>query len=249
MARPAKGRSSGSFGPLPSKADDELGWPAAEVAQDGVGELAFHLDVFFARNGIARAAVCRAGVAEQLAEEVRQEVGQDFLFLELVRLAAGEQLGPFLELRPQAQHRIRQGKGGDVGANHVGAEQGFCFDGHSGLPFSSRRVGGNGGGSEQGGTVRGVGSFRRANVEDSQSYPPQARSHMSPIANGLKLFVVGESTGNPTDWDWVCHRAIVAARSAEEAVRLVPACGPRVSEIRLSEPMVLCYEEDDGSRE
>ena len=59
-----------------------LSGPPAEVAQNGVGELALHLDVLLAGKRVARAAVRRAGVAEQLAKEVGQEVGQDFLFLE-----------------------------------------------------------------------------------------------------------------------------------------------------------------------
>ena len=75
------------FRPFALQGDDELVRPAAEVAQHGVGELAFHLDVFLPGYGVARAAVRRPGVAEQLAEEVGQEVGQDFLFLERVRLA------------------------------------------------------------------------------------------------------------------------------------------------------------------
>ncbi len=93
-ATAGKGAVQRVFGPFALQGDDEPLRPAAEVAQDGVGELAVHLDVFLARNGVARAAVRRAGVAEQFAKEVGEEVGQDLLLLERVRLARAEQVGP-----------------------------------------------------------------------------------------------------------------------------------------------------------
>ena len=107
-----------------------LSGPAAEVAQNGVGKLAFHLDVLLAGNGVARAAVRRAGVAEQLAKEVGQEVGQDFLFLERVGLARREQVGPVLQLRAEGVNMGRQLETGKMRAENVGAEQRFGFDGH-----------------------------------------------------------------------------------------------------------------------
>ena len=85
-----------------------LSGPAAEVAQNGVGKLAVHLDVLLAGNRVARAAVRRAGVAE-LAKEVGQEVRQDFLFLEGVGLAGRQQVGPMLQLGP-TEELLRPGR-------------------------------------------------------------------------------------------------------------------------------------------
>ena len=109
-----------------------LSGPAAEVAQNGVGKLALHLDVLLAGNGVARAAVRRAGVAEQLAKEVGQEVGQDFLFLEGVRLARREQVGPVLQLGAEGVNVGRQLESRKVRAENIGAEQRLGFDGHGG---------------------------------------------------------------------------------------------------------------------
>jgi hypothetical protein len=45
-----------------------------ETAQDGISEFAVHLDVAFAGKGIGVALSRRAGVAEQAAEDVGEEV-------------------------------------------------------------------------------------------------------------------------------------------------------------------------------
>ena len=108
--------------------------PAAEVAQHGVGELAVHLDVLLARDGVARAAVRRAGVAEQLAKEVGQEVGEDFLFLECVRLAGRQQVGPMLQLGAKGVDVRRQPEARKVAAENVGAEKRLGFNGQGGEP-------------------------------------------------------------------------------------------------------------------
>jgi len=61
---------------------DEPIRPRAEIAQHGVGELAVHLHVLFTGDRVSAAAVWGARVAENLAEQVGQEIGQDLLFLE-----------------------------------------------------------------------------------------------------------------------------------------------------------------------
>lgn len=62
----------------------------------------------------------------------------------------------------------------------------------------------------------------------------------------LKLFIVGEPSGNPADWSVECYRAYVFARSAEEALMLVSMGDEPVAEIVPEEPMVLVVEKDDG---
>lgn len=55
----------------------------------------------------------------------------------------------------------------------------------------------------------------------------------------LKLYVVGEDSGDPTDWERWRFYQIVCAGSAEEAERL--SCAPKgsVAEIPLDRPMVI----------
>jgi hypothetical protein len=63
----------------------------------------------------------------------------------------------------------------------------------------------------------------------------------------LKLFVVGENSGNPNDWSTVGWRALVAAQTPEQAVSLAPRLcrAGGVAQLDVSEPMVL-FEEENG---
>ena len=99
-----------------------LSAPRAEVAQNGIGKLAFHFDVLLARNGVAWATVGRAGIAEQFAKEVGQEVREDFLFLERVCLARRQQVSPVLQLGAQVVNMGRQLETGKMSAENIGAE-------------------------------------------------------------------------------------------------------------------------------
>jgi hypothetical protein len=66
------------------------------------------------------------------------------------------------------------------------------------------------------------------------------------LANGLKLYVVGERSGNPCDWSNF-RRVYVAAHNAEEAVVIAGEGNDEpVAEIVLDEPEVLFVEEDMG---
>ena len=56
----------------------------------------------------------------------------------------------------------------------------------------------------------------------------------------LKLYVVGESSGNPDDW-FDCERAFVIASSPEDAARLVDGNVALVAEVDAREPLVLSY--------
>jgi len=68
--------------------------------------------------------------------------------------------------------------------------------------------------------------------------------------NGLKLYVVGERSGNPADWPVECARAYVVARDPEEARALARMGDDEpVAEVAPEEPMVLLYEEDNGIEE
>ena len=68
--------------------------------------------------------------------------------------------------------------------------------------------------------------------------------------NGLKLYVVGERSGDPADWPVQCARAYVVAHDADEARALARMGGDRpVAEVAPGEPTVLLYEEDNGLEE
>ena len=66
------------------------------------------------------------------------------------------------------------------------------------------------------------------------------------MVNGLKLYVVGERSGNPADWPVMCYRAYVVARTPDEARDLAKMPNEPVAEIAPDEPQVLVYEEDNG---
>ncbi len=58
----------------------------------------------------------------------------------------------------------------------------------------------------------------------------------------FKLFIVGESSGNPEDWTpWNPHRAIVVAHDKEEAISLVDSAAS-VAEIPLTRAVKLMSE-------
>jgi hypothetical protein len=67
----------------------------------GVGELAVDLDMMLAGQRVPVRIVGRTGVAQHAVEVHRQELGQQFLFLELVGPAGAEQTGPIGQLPAQ----------------------------------------------------------------------------------------------------------------------------------------------------
>jgi hypothetical protein len=72
---------------------------------------------------------------------------------------------------------------------------------------------------------------------------------VNPPDNRLRLFVVGEKSGDVSEWPVLGSRAYVVAHTPEEAVSLADSYGPNVAELDLSacEPQVLFVEEDYGS--
>ena len=71
-------------------------------------------------------------------------------------------------------------------------------------------------------------------------------SNAGAIVNNLKLFVVGESSGDPSDWHELGRRAIVVAHDAEEAASMVDYCGTGVAELSFTSPIVIYIEENYG---
>ncbi len=118
-----------------------------ELAEHGVGELAVHLDVFLAGERVAVLVVDRPRVAEDPAEDVGQEVGEEFLLLERVGLGRPEQPGPAGERFACCPDIAGQMEAGEVGAENVGPEQRLGFDGHA-CPQSS--------GTQSSGTIKTV---------------------------------------------------------------------------------------------
>ncbi len=60
----------------------------------------------------------------------------------------------------------------------------------------------------------------------------------------LKLFVVGESSGNPDEWRSPCGDAIVIAESAESALRMWPHLGSMATEVVMEKPAILHVQQD-----
>ena len=139
-------------GALAFQDGDELLLVLLEAAQDGIGELAVHLDVAFAGEGVVAADVSRrtlfpgnmaptdvggyarnsgrAGVAEQAAEDVGEEVGEQLGFLELVGAAGGDEAGPVLEFGLPGRRLLRQVEGPHLLAQDFRVEERFGFDSH-----------------------------------------------------------------------------------------------------------------------
>ena len=101
-----------------------------ELAEHGVGELAVHLNVLLAGEAVAVFVVNRPVVAENPAEDVGEEVGEEFLLLERVGLGRPEQPGPAAEGLPHSRYVAGQIEAGKARAENVGAEKRLCFYGH-----------------------------------------------------------------------------------------------------------------------
>ncbi len=69
-----------------------------EPAQHGIGDLAVHLDVPFAGKSYSLPRFRRAGIAEQAAKNVGEEIREQSGLFEIVRAARGDEAGPVLEL-------------------------------------------------------------------------------------------------------------------------------------------------------
>ncbi len=101
-----------------------------EAAQDGIGELPVHLDVAFAGKRVGVGGLGRAGVAEQPAEDVGQEVGEQGGFLELVSPAGGDEAGPVLEFGLPGGGLLWQDERPHLLAQDFRVEERFGFEGH-----------------------------------------------------------------------------------------------------------------------
>jgi hypothetical protein len=90
---------------------DELLLVLLEAAQDGIGDLAVHLDVPFLGKGEGIRRGGRAGVTEQAAEDVGEEVREQSRFLEIVGAARSNEAGLVLEFGLPVGRALRQVEG------------------------------------------------------------------------------------------------------------------------------------------
>ena len=74
----------------------------------------------------------RAGVAEDAAEDVGEEIRQQSGFLEIVGAAGGDEAGPVLEFGLPVRDTFRQGEGADLLADDLRVKEGLGFDSHVG---------------------------------------------------------------------------------------------------------------------
>lgn len=80
--------------PLALQRDHEFA-VSVEFAQDGIGVFAIHFDVLLAGERVAVRSGSWAGIPQQGAKEVSQEIGQELFFGQLVRLRRRDQTLPF----------------------------------------------------------------------------------------------------------------------------------------------------------
>jgi hypothetical protein len=109
---------------------DELLLALLEAAQHGIGDLAVHLDVTFAGEGEGVSGGGGAGVAEQAAEDVGQEVRQQGGFLEFIGAAGSDEPAPVLEFGLPLRHALRQVEGPHPLADDFRVEERFGFERH-----------------------------------------------------------------------------------------------------------------------
>lgn len=71
---------------------------------------------------------------------------------------------------------------------------------------------------------------------------------MSERKEELRLFVVGESSGDPNEWRWLGTLRLILARSQEEAIELAggPYFNSEAAEVQAKEPTVLFTYENQG---
>ena len=110
------------FRSLPLQGHHKLRLAIAEVTENGIGKLPIDLDEPFAGNGVAIASICRAGVAEQRAEEIGQEVGKDLLLLERISAPGRNQFRPMHQRRTKPLHMGRQLKCHQIRTENVRAK-------------------------------------------------------------------------------------------------------------------------------
>jgi hypothetical protein len=99
-----------------------------EPAQDGIGKLAVHLDMAFAGQGEGVGGAGGTGVAEQAAKDVGEEIGEQLGFLEIVRAAGSDEVGPVLELGLPVRDRLREVEGPHLLADDLRMEERFGFE-------------------------------------------------------------------------------------------------------------------------
>ena len=136
----------------------ELFLALLEAAQDGIGDLAVHLDMAFAGKGegvrggsrggggemgimgimgvMSVGGANRAGVAEQAAKDVGEEVGEQGGFLEIVGAAGCDEFGPVLEFGLPVPRALGQVEGPHLLAEDFRVEERFGFEGHWDLRFT-----------------------------------------------------------------------------------------------------------------
>ena len=129
-APPGIGTVQRVFRSLALQGHHELRLAVAEITENGIGKLSIDFNEPFAGNGVPLAAICRAGVAEQRAEEIGQEVGKDLLFLERISTTGRNQFRPMRQLRAEPRHMGGQLECHQVRTENVGTKQRFGFNRH-----------------------------------------------------------------------------------------------------------------------
>ncbi len=110
-----------------------------EAAQRAVGELALDLDERLAFEIISIGAAGGTDVAEHAAEDVAQEIGQQFGLFQRLGFVRAEEIGPVSEPGAGFGDGGRQGEGLQPGPQGVGTKEELGFGGHERSPGDGGR--------------------------------------------------------------------------------------------------------------
>jgi hypothetical protein len=105
-----------------------------KLAEDRVGELPVGLDVLLPGERVPLGVVDRPGIAQQLAEDVVEEIAEDLLFLMGVDGPGGDHPGPSLQLGAPPDDWRGQAEAQDGQAQDVGAKDRLGLNRHGGNP-------------------------------------------------------------------------------------------------------------------
>jgi len=90
-----------------------------------------YTDVAFAGQSEGFRRPNRARVAEEFAEDVGEEIREQIGFLEVIRVAGGDEISPMLESGLRVHHPLRQVGGPLLLADDLRMQEQFGCDGHA----------------------------------------------------------------------------------------------------------------------
>src|SRR5882724_6909206 len=136
-APPGKRAIQRIAGALAFEDRDEFFFILLEATEHGVRDLAVHFDVALAGKGEGVRRSGGAGVSEQAAKDVSEEIREQSGFLEIIRAAGSDEGGPMLEFGLPVFHRLREAEGPYLLTDDLRVKEGLGFDSHCSIARQS----------------------------------------------------------------------------------------------------------------